>query len=27
VVHQRASAIDAIRQAGKLRGTRMDVFG
>jgi sugar phosphate isomerase/epimerase/DhnA family fructose-bisphosphate aldolase class Ia len=27
VVHERASAIDAIRQAGKLRGTRMDVFG
>jgi DhnA family fructose-bisphosphate aldolase class Ia/sugar phosphate isomerase/epimerase len=27
VVHQRASAIDAIRHASKIRGTLMDVFG
>jgi hypothetical protein len=27
VVHQRLSAIDAIRQAGKVRGTKLDYLG
>lgn len=27
VVHERASAIEAIRKAGQVRGSRMDVFG